>query len=61
MIFQTSRHVQRARTWRLNPGRLIDRLLDRLERRTIIVVPVGIESPLYGEAHVEARFRQFQM
>ena len=60
MIFQTARHVQRASTWLLNPGRLIDRLLDRLDKQSIVVVPVGIESPLYREAHVEARFRQFQ-
>jgi hypothetical protein len=60
MIIQTSGHVRRASAWLLNPARLIDRLLDHLDKRTIVVTPVGIESPLYCEAHVEARFRQFQ-
>ena len=60
MIIQTSGHVRRASAWLLNPARLIDRLLDQLDKRSIVVAPVGIESPLYCEAHVEARFRQFQ-
>jgi hypothetical protein len=60
MIIQTTGHVRRASAWLLNPGRLIDRLLDQFEKRSIVVAPVGIESSAYCEAHVEARFRQFQ-
>ena len=43
--------------WFLNPGCLIDRLLDRIEERRSFVLPARADNPSY-RAEIEARLEQ---
>jgi hypothetical protein len=53
MVNQTILRVWSAGSWLVNPGRLIDRLLDRLEDLSLAMVPAHVEM---REIRVETRF-----
>jgi hypothetical protein len=58
MTNQTIVRMWGAGLWLLNPGRLVDRLLDRLEELSVAIMPVQAEViPIScRESPVERRF-----
>jgi len=55
---EPTEHKQRILAWVLNPGWLMDRFLDQIERLSRLVVPARIDIPSYGEAKGEARLNR---
>jgi hypothetical protein len=56
MIKQTIERVRSASSWSLNPACLIDRLLDQLEKLSVVLaVPAQAAGLSCSEAPIEAR------
>lgn len=52
-------HKPGTASWALSLGRLVDRLLDHVERLGRLVLPAAADVPAYGDVKVEARFDRF--
>jgi hypothetical protein len=55
MINQIAGHICGMSAWMLDPGCLIDRFLDHLERLSVLVAPEEGDSPPYPNAEIDAR------
>jgi hypothetical protein len=58
MLKRIIAQVRGTRSW-LNPGRLLDTLLEHLDRLNAFVLPADAERPAYRYVEVKARRRQF--
>lgn len=59
MINQTIETVPGPSSWVLNPGCLIDRFLDRIEKLRSFVLPVQADDPAIRTAQLDTRLGQF--
>jgi hypothetical protein len=58
MLNQFVKHIRDTHSWVLNPGRLIDRFLDHLDKLHGFVLP-AVDEPSYRVVEIEVRRRQF--